>query len=389
MNRDHLLLGSGENRLIHSFIRSWKPNLIVDVHTYPPSREYLEQRNYVMHQDVLVDCPTNLGVRRRLEVDKLEGLIKAIQSNLSPLKYICDRYVLVNPEGKTRHSTSDIVDARNFLSLRYDILTILVEGREPLPEEDQKTQIERTVLAEYHTLLSIIKWAVNNAPLFTNDSNLPPYSTGDRIAIRYKYDKPEKIYKMNLENKLTKKIEEVAFPSYQDSSKATRTVRMPYAYAIPSDKSRVINLLHRHGFKSQHGTESELFLIQKYFILASKYQEFRVKDKPRPPTGVRLISTEEEDNLSEYEIFLTSQEGGYSLPLFLEPQSEYGLPRYERLNLAVNPGDTYAIVRVIKKKETTKDIQDKETTKDIQDKETTKDINPAESVNKSLSPIRR
>ena len=45
---------------------------------------------------------------------------------------------------------------------RYDILTILVEGREPLPEEDQKIQTQRTVFAQYYGLLSIIKWAINN-----------------------------------------------------------------------------------------------------------------------------------------------------------------------------------------------------------------------------------
>ena len=60
MNRDHLFLNARENRLIHSFIRSWKPNLIVDVHTYPPTREYLKKKNYAFYHDVLIDCPTNL-----------------------------------------------------------------------------------------------------------------------------------------------------------------------------------------------------------------------------------------------------------------------------------------------------------------------------------------
>ena len=85
-----------------------------------------------------IDWPTNLCVRRKLDLDNLNNLINDIQSVLNPLQYSCDRYVLIDPRGKIRHGTNDIIDALNFLSLRYDILTILVEGREPLPEEDQK-----------------------------------------------------------------------------------------------------------------------------------------------------------------------------------------------------------------------------------------------------------
>jgi hypothetical protein len=78
----------------------------------------------------------------------------------------------------------------------------------------------------------------------------------------------------------------------------------------------------------------------------------RLKGKARPPRNVRLISTEEEDNLSDYEIFLTDQEGGHLLPFLLEPQSEYGFPRYKELKLPIRNGDNYPIVRVIKKSET-------------------------------------
>ena len=321
MNRNHLLLSARENRLIHSFIGSWKPNLIVDVHTYPPTRKFLEKKNYVFPHDLFVDWPTNSGVRRMLETVKFDNLIKDIQADLDPHKYLCDRYVLINPDGKIRHSTNDIVDARNFLSLRYDILTILLEGREPLPEEDQKIQTQRTVFALNYGLLSIIKWAINNNSLLTDNSNLISYKPGDNIAIRFTYNKPDKKYKINFENKVTKKIEEEVFSNYPYSLRVARRVRMPYAYAVPIKKEKTINLLHRHGFLSKRNTESDLFLIQKYLVLSRTSR--KAKGKPRPPRNVRLISTEEEDTLSDYEIFLTSQEGGHSLPFLLEPQSEY------------------------------------------------------------------
>ena len=364
MNRDHLLLNSKENRLIHSFIKSWKPNLIIDVHNYPPRKEYLKKNNFVFYQDIFLDAPTNLGIRRRLDGDKLNRLIKDVQLAFNSFNYNCDRYILVDPEGKIRHSTTDIVDARNFLSLRYDTLTILLEGREPLPEEDQTIQTKRSISAQYHALLSVIKWAENNTSFLIDNSNLVSYGVGDRIPIRFQFTEPDKKYKINLENKLTKKIEEVDFSNYHYNLRITRTARMPYAYAIPSNKTKIINLLHRHGFISQRRTDLELFQIQKYLVLSSKHRKFKASEKPYPPTQVKIMSIEEEDNLSNYKIFLTSQEGGYSLPFLLEPQSEYGLTRYRELKLRFEPGDTYPIVRVIKKKEIKENI-DTETKENI------------------------
>jgi Zinc carboxypeptidase len=349
MNRDHLLLISEENQAIHSFIRSWKPNLIVDVHNYPPKRKYLEEKNYVFYHDVLIDVPTNLAIQKRPDQDKLKSLIQDIQSDLKQFNYSCERYVLVDEKGIVRHSTADIVDARNFLSLRYNTFTILVEGKEPLPGENQKGQIERTVSAQFEALLSILKWANKNTNILISKDLLTPYKTGDTIAIRFKFknNKQKQTYKMNFENTITKKIEEVVFPNYESSLIPTRFVKMPSAYAIPKEKDSVIHVLHSHGLLSESPTDSKLYKVRRYLILSSMPSKASTKNKPRQPIKVSQISTDEEQFLSNYEVFPTSQEGGHCLPFLLEPQSEYGLHRYKDLNLNPEPGLEYPILRVV------------------------------------------
>jgi hypothetical protein len=345
MNSDHLILTSEENRAIHSFIRSWKPNLIIDVHNYSPKTKYLEEKNYVFYHDVLIDAPTNLGVRRTLDRDKLYNLIGEIRLNFDSHNYTCDRYVLVDPEGKIRHSTHDIEDARNFLSLRYDILSILVTGREPLPEEDQKNQIERTISAQYLALISILNWANKNTSILLSKDSLLSYKKGDKIAIRFKYNEPEQSYRMNFKNTKTKKIEEVVFTNYELSLRTIRLVKLPYAYAIPDDKESVIHLLHSHGFISDRRMDSNSLRIQRHLILSC--EPSKDTTKPRPPSNVRLIFTDENKVLSNYEIFQTNQEGGHCLPLLLEPQSKYALSRYGELDLGIIPGNYYPILRVM------------------------------------------
>jgi hypothetical protein len=342
MNRDHIRLKTPEVRAIHSFISSWKPNLIIDVHNYPPTREYLDQRNYAYCHDILIDTPTNLAVRNRLEQEELENLIKDVQLDLEPHNYSCARYVLVSPQGRVRHSTYDIIDARNYLSLRYDTLTILLEGREPLTK-DAKNEIERSISSQYFALLSVLKWAKTHMSSLSNNSHALISKEGDRIPIRSKNVQSDQPFKMNFENTSTKEIEEVALPINLSNIKATRHVKLPSAYAIPVDKNRLIDHLHNDGFISERINDSKLQKVEKYLILS--YEPPKKKDDF--PSKVELIATEEEQDLYNYEIFPINQQGGHSLALLLEPQSKFGLRRYGFLDLEVVPGLEYPIVRCL------------------------------------------
>jgi hypothetical protein len=223
-----------------------------------------------------------------------------------------------------------------------------VEGRELLPGEDNEEQIERTISAQYLALISILTWANKNTSILFSKDSLPSYKKGDKIAVRFKYNEPEQSYRMNFVNTLTKNIEEVVFTNYQSSLRPTRLVKLPYAYAIPEDKDIVIQLLHNHGFLSQHPTDSLIYRVQRYFVLSC--EPSKVTAKARPPTNVRLLSTDEEQVLSNYEVFPINQEGGHCLPLLFEPQSEYGLPRYKELDLAIISRDYYPILRVMEEK---------------------------------------
>ena len=345
MNRDHVTLNSEENRAIHSFIRSWKPNLIIDVHNYPPKRKYLEEKNYVFYHDVLIDAPTNLAIQKRLDQDKLKSLIQDIQSDLNQFNYSCERYALIDEKGKVRHSTHNIVDARNFLSLRYNTFTILLEAREPLPGEG-KNRRDRTISAQYEALLSILKWATRNTEfLLLENSNTPTYKKRRAlIPIRCKNVPSEQPFRMNFKNTKTDQIEEVTLPKYESDIRATKHIRLPSAYAVPTDKNGIIEFLHNHGFISERIEDgSKLQDVQKYLILSF--------DPPKvegtSAINVLLIRNKHVQDLSNYEIFSVNQEGGHSLALLLEPQSEYGLHKYRDLNLTLESGLEYPILRVV------------------------------------------
>ncbi|MBA3750454.1 MAG: hypothetical protein H0X03_06105, partial [Nitrosopumilus sp.] len=334
-------LNAEENRAIHSFVRSWKPNLVIDVHNYPPKRKYLEEKNYIFYHDILIDSSSNLAVSKKMGQEKLNRLIKDIQFDLSPFNYSCERYVLINSEGKVRHSTHEIIDARNFLSLRNNTCTILLEAKDPISKEEN--EIERTISAQYIALLSILKWANQNMGYLVENSSVLPYKKGDNVPIRCKYISSDIPFRRNFINTLTKKTEEVVFPCYESSIRATRYVKLPFAYAIPIDKNRILKVLHNHGFKAEHLEDSKAYTVEKYVILSLNPP----KVENKPASKVEIMGTYKEQKLENYEIFSVNQVGGHALALLLEPQSEYGLYKYEELNLNLASGSDYPILRVM------------------------------------------
>ena len=94
---------------------------------------------------------------------------------------------------------------------------------------------------------------------------------------------------MNFENKLTKNIEEVIFPTYESVFVPAQFVRMPAAYAIPKEKAGLIRLLHSHGLFSEQPIDSTPYNIRKYLILSSVPSKANTATKPRQPKKVRQI----------------------------------------------------------------------------------------------------
>lgn len=149
---------------------------------------------------------------------------------------------------------------------------------------------------------------------------------------------------MNFKNTKTNQIEEVTLPKYESDIRATKHIRLPSAYAVPADKNSIIEFLHNHGFTSERIEDSsKLQAVQKYLILS--FDPPKVEGKSAK--NVVTITGDEEVDLSNYEIFSVNQEGGHSLALLLEPQSEYGLHKYKDLNLTLEPGLEYPILRVV------------------------------------------
>ena len=311
LNRDHQMLQALETQAIHRFARRWQPDLLIDVHTFPSRRKTMIDQGITYRQDVQIDVANNLSIPS--DVRAVSGhLLEELLTNLGSYGFCADHYLLFRKNGTIRHSTPDIVDARNGMALRLAIPSLLIEGRQP-SRKDSENQEQRTHHAIVHALMAAFCWAMENADVL-NETSKTLYRVGQEIPIRSKLAKDKTCKKtFEFSNSRTGTLEHRVLPnSYRPLVKPVLKTKLPAAYAIHKSQTDLLTALNRHGFES--------FDLPK------------VKD----PKENRVLANYELDRvklecnsaqLDEFSIFPVQQPGGTSLAAHLEPRSKYSLER--------------------------------------------------------------
>ena len=356
LNRDHLRLESKETKAIHSFVRSWDPHIIIDVHNYPPRRKHLIAKNLIYYHDIFIDIPTNPASITSTTINYLPNYNKIIKYffdfvklHLENQDILCERYTIVKPSGIVRHSTIDIVDARNSLSTRYNNLTILLEGKNPIKRDGERDK-QHIINAQFQALSVIIKWLLipeNKIYFLTNFNKMKLSSTADRVAIRSKYNKNYQNKSniiMTFKDSITKSPITIDLSSYSSCLEVTKYIKLPCAYAVPLQNSKIIEILKRHGFIETRLHANQYIDIECYYYLntvdsnnpSNTYSKFlNVNNKPKEMKKKSFVKIKKKiKTLNDYIIYYISQKGGHFLAILLEPRSKYGLHRYKDLGIS-------------------------------------------------------
>lgn len=333
LNRDHIMLQSNETAAIHSFVRDWMPKIIIDVHNYPPRRKHLLKKHLILSHDVFVDVPTNPAILQILNDEKISEFFATLKSELHSQGISCERYTIFQKSGKIRHSTIDIKDARNSLSLRYGVFCIILEGREPFKKDgiDGET---KTISSQYCALLSIINWLEKNKQEFEKNSNIS--KKGELVPVRAHYRDSNERLKINFQDSKTKKISEINFKKYSPHIEITKFVEMPEGYAVPKSLTRLLEVLKKHGFSSDPKDDAQK-QVEMYYVKESR------KDKNSKKGIKKKFKT---ISMLEYITFPIAQQGGRFLALLLEPHSKFGLQRFPQLKLVFSEKMEYPVLRI-------------------------------------------
>lgn len=321
LNRDHLLLKSSETLAIHSYASLLRPQIIVDVHNYPPRRKRLLAEDRIIDADVFLDTTTIPDDILSRPVKGLgEGLVQSVKSDLTARGFGCERYLLFKPSGKVRTSGLGLSDARNSLSLKYGALGVIVEGRSPT-KRDEPEERERLLEAQNQALRSILWWAWRSKELLTADAR--PKNTSS-IPVRWKYERSDKLFEVPFQSSRTGSRYTVALTQCHSDIKTTLKVPLPYGYAIPNQLSSVIEILRRHGFEEKSIDASLLTNVQVIPMRAAA-PELSAQEGGTMPRNARVEYQNNTSLIGSYTFFTGSTDDRVFLTLLLDSESKYGL----------------------------------------------------------------
>lgn len=338
LNRDHLLLSAPETLAVHSFVDAWKPDIVIDVHTYRPWRRELMALDLVYPQEIMLDFPTNPAISTSLGAALRRKAMELMQRRIAQSRIRSDRYTLIR-SGIVRHSSIDIVDARNALALRFAIPVILIEGRRSSPNDSIRFTPPADALLR--SIEAAVEWAAAHAkPLSTR----PPCGERNQvIPVRCRYSRSRTARLMEMQSASKGEIARVPIPgAYASGVRPTNCIRLPAAYGVPRNLTGVLELLGRHGLASSAARAFRSFHGEVYQIEAMT--PAGEEDAPAIP-ACRLRA--EKFNPNGLVLFPTAQTGGRLLALLLEPESQFGPPRFPELAETLRPGSTYPIIRLV------------------------------------------
>jgi len=338
LNRDHQCLNAPETQAIQTFARRWRPHLIIDVHTYPPRRKHLLARNLVHANDVFMDIANNPtaceGTRWSPWSRKT---LPAWLRDVRAAGFRCDRYTIITRGGRVRHSTPDVVDARNGLALRYGVPTVLLEGREPTRFDDPAAG-RRTVEALVESLRVIIE-KLPSVTTLSGDSGLRP---GDAVPIRSRYAEQGAPCELEFFDRDHRSLRRERLEgTYSPCVRVTRRIRLPEAYLIPKSKPALLDLLLRHGVDVS-ATRNEGGLRWRQFHIRECEPSPHAR---RPPRRLKSELCPHVGRGEDYAAIRVTPHNARLLAALLEPQAKYGLSRYRELGIYPRAGDAYPILR--------------------------------------------
>ena len=341
LNRDHQLLLAGETAAVHGFVRRWQPHVVLDLHNYPSRRRCLLERNVVLDHDVFIDVPSHPAILARPGgVDPAE-VLRCLLGAIAAKNVCAGRYTLVGPSDRARHSTTDVVDARNGLALRYAPFTILVENRQPRRDE---TSPERLRLrgAQERALWAVLEWLDTNHGRFTPLTTWGPPAPGTPVPVHFKYTNAGRGLRLLCRDLHQGRPTCVTFSRYLASLVVRRTVPLPVGYAVPSALESLIGVLHRHGFASSQFPAGGLCPVERLRIEPVRPPHHPDRPARKIVLAVRRMSSE----LDRYAVFPTQQRGGDALAVYLEPESKHGLHRFAAVHVPLLAASWYPVLRV-------------------------------------------
>lgn len=388
LNRDHVKLEAPETEAIHQVFRTWMPEVTLDAH---------EKGDDFYRASF--GSVSNLNADPQLQVLSRGTILRQVASNLEEAGIPFHEYLVTQPMGidssagvayrpedvdesatLKRYSTTDVNDGRNSLGI-YETLSFILEcsSRGDLPTLGERTRWQYSAMRFFsEAVAEHAQEIIDLVPRLRRDliARARVYSDDDRVHLRMEYVRKEEEPTLTIQQyadadsairgilKTDKKagevltsedvepyphpsryaVEELVVENWFPIVRSNLSVSRPLGYIVPAKRQGVVEALLRHGLELHQFTKEFRLAVEAYEtreVVAADYDYLA-------PEKIDVERTVSEILIQKGDYFVScAQAGANVLPIFLEPQSQYGFIRYRMFDLIPEEGEVYAIYRVV------------------------------------------
>lgn len=388
LNRDHVKLESPEVRAIHGVFRAWMPEVTMDVHE--KGDDYYR---------VSIGCVSNANISSLIQEFSREIVLAEVEESLAHEKITFHEYLITQPMGidssagvtylqedlkrretMKRYSTTDLNDGRNSLGI-YESLSFIQEGasRHDLPTLKERTRWQYFGLRFFAESIARHGPEINTLVRGARHQLLEKtkaYIEDDRVHLRMLYARDPGQPTLRIKTfkrapspirgilRIDKKagdpltladiapypyppfytVEEEVVKNWFPMVEPTVTIPRPLGYIIPAAYGEVVENLRGHQIQVNVFTEDAERAVEAYEIRDIKPAAYDYL----PPESIVVDKKNLRLLVKRGDYFVScAQPAANLIPCLLEPESQYGLIRYQTFQLVPRAGTVYPFTRLV------------------------------------------
>ena len=327
LNRNHVLLTSPEPRALHDLFYLWMPQVTLDVHEYGTMSRSWSDSGFVRIADTQLGMLTNANTSAEVRDLQHKNMFPYIAGYMHGQGYYFQEYIVGSPSDRVRHSTTEINDGRQSFGI-LGTVSFIQEGIKWRTREDR---LERRVKSQFTSIRALLEYCSNNTEkiiqIVSRERARLLTLSGQPIAMKMDHfaGRGEDVIPVRMVSTQLDTVWQVK--PYHGEVRMQKSVLLPEQYIIEQKDSAIVQLLRRHHIAIEVVRQERQVNATAYLIDSTSRSEMEEEVQPFVSVSSRPIKM----TLKPGDFIIsTKQLQSMLLAIILEPESMWGLTKYEQ-----------------------------------------------------------
>ena len=327
LNRNHVLLTSPETRALHDLFYQWLPHVTLDVHEYTTISRSWSDSGFVRLADTQLGMLTNANTSPEVRDLQHDSMFPYIAGYMRGQGYFFQEYIVGSPSDRVRHSTTEINDGRQ----SFGILGTVSFIQEGIKWRTREEGLQRRVQSQLASIRALLEYCSKNAKkimqIVSHERARLLTLAGQPIAIKMDHFRGEGELQIPVRMVGTQRDTVWQVRPYHGEVRTQKSALLPEKYIIEQKDSAIVQLLRRHHIRVDEVKQESRVGVTTYSIDSTSRSE--IEEETQPLVSVSSRSMTKILKPGDF-IIPTKQLQSMLLAIILEPESMWGLTKYEQ-----------------------------------------------------------